>query len=67
MKVEELLKEVDPADNFYNDLKLNYDRTQGTYYKAAMEYLTELRRFQKVFRQQKHLKALSLVQDLEEQ
>lgn len=65
LEIEKLLKHADPADNFYEDLKLNYDRTQEAYCKAAMEYLTELRRFQKEFRQQKHLKVLSLVQDFE--
>lgn len=67
LEIEKLLKQADPADNFYEDLKLNYDKTQEAYYKAAMEYLTELHRFQKEFRQQKHLKVLSLVQDFEEQ
>lgn len=67
LEIEKLLKQADPADSFYEDLKLNYDRTQEAYCKAAMEYLTELHRFQKEFRQQKHLKILSLVQDFEEQ
>lgn len=67
LEIEKLLKQADPADSFYEDLKLNYDRTQEAYCKAAMEYLTELHRFQKEFRQQKHLKVLSLVQDFEEQ
>lgn len=65
LEIEKLLKHADPDDSFYEDLKLNYDKTQEAYCKAAMEYLTELRRFQKEFRQQKHLKVLSLVQDFE--
>lgn len=67
LEIEKLLRQADPADSFYEDLKSNYNKSKESYRKAAVQYLEELLRFQKEFRQQKHLKVLSLVQDFEEQ
>lgn len=63
LEIGKLLKNADPADSFYEDLKSNYNKTRESYRKAAVQYLEELHRFQKEFRQQEHLKILSLVQE----
>lgn len=63
LEIGKLLENADPSDSFYEDLKSNYDKSKESYRKAAIEYLEELHRFQKEFRQQEHLKILSLVQE----
>lgn len=63
LEIGKLLKNADPSDSFYEDLKSNYDKSKESYRKASIEYLEELHRFQKDYRQQEHLKVLSLVQE----